>query len=116
MQGRDKKQDYKVEFYNSSDGDLEIRYFDTLQDSFYRSWRLPKDVVKELILWWRKLRKNKNIHFPIKEDTKICEFNMYTEKSIDIREFDSLGRYKTIGWSLPKETVEELINWDRKEK
>jgi len=37
-------------------------------------------------------------------------------KYINIREFDSLGRPKMIGWSLPKPVIEELINWGGKEK
>lgn len=116
MQRLDEKPDYKVEFKNSPNGDLEIRYFDPPCDSSYYSWRLPKKVVEELISWWKKLRKNKDIIFPIKEKTKICEFTMYTEKSVDVREFDSFGRLKIVGWSLPNVTVEELMDWHGKEK
>lgn len=115
----DKKGNYKVEFENLSDESLEVRYFDDSRDSSYRSWRLPKKVVGELITWWKELKKNKNINFPIKTRTKICKFNMYTEKYIGIREFDTLGRYKLAGWSLPKVVLEELIDWDigiKKEK
>lgn len=112
----DKIGNYKVEFENLSDGSLEVRYFDDHNDSSYRSWRFPKEVVKEIVSWWRKLMEKKNIHFPIKEKTRICEFNMYTEKCIEIREFDSLGRYKMTGWSLPKAVVEKLIKWDVKDK
>jgi len=107
---------YRIEFNIFPNGDLEIRYFDTPRDFSYRSWKLPKRVVEELISWWKKLKKNKSIHFPIKERTKICEFNMYTEKYIDIREFDSLGRFKMTGWSLPKVAVEELVNWSEKDR
>jgi len=71
-------------------------------------------VVEDLISWWNKLKKNKSILFPIKERTKICEFTMYTKKHIDIREFDNLGRFKMIGWSLPKVVAEELIDWEKK--
>lgn len=112
----DKKGSYKVEFENLSDGSLEVRYFDDYKDSSYRSWRLPKEVVGELIFWWKELKKNKNINFPIKVKTKNCEFSMRTEKYVDIREFDTLGRYKLARWSLPKVAVEELIDWDEKEK
>jgi len=107
---------YRIEFNIFPNGDLEIRYFDTPRDFSYRSWKLPKRVVEELISWWKKLKKNKSIHFPAKEKTKICEFNMYTEKYIDIREFDSLGRFKMTGWSLPKVAVEELVNWSEKDR
>ena len=112
----DKKGSYKVEFENLSDGSLEVRYFDDYKDSSYRSWRLPKGVVGKLIAWMKELKNNKNINFPIKTKTKICEFSMQTEKYIGIREFDTLGRYKVVGWNLPKVAVEELIDWDEKEK
>ena len=110
MQRRDKKQDCKVVLINSSDGILEVRYFDDYKDERYRSWKMPKTVAEELIFWWKRLKQNKGKEFPIKEKTKICEFSMNTEKYIEVREFNSLGSYKMIGWSLPKEVVEELIN------
>lgn len=112
MQRLNKRPDYRVEFKDSPNGDIEIRYFAPPQDTSCRSWKLPKEAIEELICWWKKLRKSKNIHFPIKEMTKICEFNMYTEKYIDIRELDSQCRLKMVGWSLPKVVVEELIDWD----
>jgi hypothetical protein len=111
MQSPSRRPDYRIEFKNFSNGDLEIRYFDTPRDSSCRFWKLPKEVVEELISWWERLRKNKNMRFPIKKKTKICEFTMYTENYIEIREFDNLGRYKMIGFSLPKDVVEELVNW-----
>ncbi len=72
--------------------------------------------IAQLGLYIKALKKNKNINFPIKVKTKNCEFSMRTEKYVDIREFDTLGRYKLARWSLPKVAVEELIDWDEKEK
>jgi len=112
----DKKDNYKVEFINSSDGILEVRYFDDYKDERYRSWKMPRAVAEELIFWWKRLKQSKGKELPIKEKTKICEFSMNTEKYIEAREFDSSGRYKMTGWSLPKGVVEELINWDGKSK
>jgi hypothetical protein len=40
---------------------------------------------------------------------------MSTENYIEIREFDSLGRFKMTGWNLPKVAVEELVNWSEKD-
>lgn len=112
----DKQGNYKVEFVNSSDGVLEMRYFDDCKDERYRSWKMPRTVAEELISWQKRLKQSKDEKFPIKEKAKICEFSMNTEKYIEVREFDSSGRYKMAGWSLPKEIVEELINWDGKSK
>lgn len=41
---------------------------------------------------------------------------MFTEKSIDIRESVSLRGLTMVGYHLPKVVVEELINWDGKNK
>lgn len=112
----DKQDNYKVEFVNSSDGILEMRYFDDCKDERYRSWKMPGAVAKELISWQKRLKQSKGKKFPIKEKTKICEFNMNTEKYIEVREFDGFDRYKMTGWNLPKEVVEELINWNGKSK
>ena len=112
----DNEGNYRVEFENLSDENLEIRYFDDYKNFSYQSWRLPKEVAGELIAWWKELKKNKNINFPIKTNTKICESSMQTEKYINIREFGTLGRYKVVCWNLPKVAVEELIDWDEKEK
>lgn len=106
----DKQDNYKVELVNSSDRILEVRYFDDCKDERYRSWKMPKAIAKELISWQKRLKQSKGKGLPIKEKAKICEFSMNTEKYIEIREFDNLGRYKMTGWSLPKGVVEELIN------
>ncbi len=111
-----KQGNYKVEFINLSDEILEMRYFDDCKDERCRSWKMPRAVAEELVSWQKKFKQSKIKKFPIKEKTKICEFNMNTEKSVEVREFDGLGRYKMTGWSLPKEVVEELINWDGKSK
>ncbi|MBC8548363.1 MAG: hypothetical protein H8D23_01805 [Candidatus Brocadiales bacterium] len=103
--------DYMVEFKKALNGELEICYFENSQDSAFRSWVLPKEIVYELILWWKKLQKN-NIQLPIIEKTDICEFNMFTEKSLDIRESVSLRGLTLVGYLLPKVVVEELIDWD----
>jgi hypothetical protein len=106
---------YKIEFEAFPNGDLEIRYFNNPDDTSYYSWRLPEKVVEKLVSWWKKLRENRNIQFPVKEKTENCEFVMHTGKSVDIREIDSLGRYKTKGWTLPIVVVEELVNCHGKE-
>ena len=50
----DRKGSYKDEFINLSDEDLEIRYFNGYNGSSYRSWRIPKVVIEELIVWLKK--------------------------------------------------------------
>ena len=111
MQRQDKKQDYKVELINISDEILEVRYFDNRKDECYLSWKIPRVVIKELILWWKRLVESKSKKLPIKEKKKICEFNMSTDKCINIREFDNFGRYKIIGWSFSSVVMEKLIDW-----
>ena len=97
----------KVEFF-ANNGIIEIRYFDTPKDELYRSWKLPESIVHELIAWWISLRKNKEITFPLQKRTKVCELTMHTEKNIEIKSLDCLGRTNMTGWSLPAVVVEKL--------
>ena len=101
--------EYRVEFKDLPDEILEVRYFQPPKDSSCLSWKMPKGVADETIAWMEKKRKDKQLRFPVKEKTKVCEFTMNNENSISIKEFDEFGRYKTIGWSLPKGAVEELM-------
>lgn len=105
----------KVEFITHN-GAIEVRYFDTPKDKLYRSWRLPESLVGELITFWTMLKKDKKITFPLQKRTKVCELTMHTEKYIEIKSLDSLGRTNMTGWSLPNIVVEELISWSAKEK
>ena len=105
----------RVEFF-ANNGIIEIRYFDTPKDPLYRSWRLPESITHELIAFWKSLKKNKEINFPLKKRTGLCEFTMYTEKFIEIKSLDCRGRTNMTGWSLPNVVVVELISWSAKEK
>ena len=101
--------EYRVEFRDLPDERLEIRYFEPPNDPSCLSWKMPNGVVYETIAWLEKQRKDKKVSFPVKEQTKTCEIAMNNENSISIKEIDRFGRYKTIGWSLPKGVLEELI-------
>ena len=105
----------KVEFFTDN-GIIEIRYFDTPKDELYRSWKLPESLVGELITFWIMIKKDKKITFPLQKRTKVCEFAMNTEKYIEIKSLDCLGRTNMTGWSLPNIVVEELISRSAKQK
>jgi len=102
----------KVEFF-ANNGIIEIRYFDTLKDELYRSWKLPESIAHELIAWWISLKKNKEITFPLKKRTKVCELTMHTEKNIEIKSLDCLGRTNMTGWSLPAVVIKKLVVWQK---
>ncbi len=103
---------YTVEFKSFPNGDLEIRYFfNNRKDDSYYSWKLPEKVAEEFISSWKQLRKKKTLHFPVKKRTENCEFILYKEKSVLLKEIDSAGDYKTSGLFLPEVVVEELVNW-----
>lgn len=105
----------KIEFIENGKT-LEIRYFDTPEDHFYLGWRLPKSIVKELINFWLDLKENKRINFPLQKRNNLSEFTMYTDKFVEIKSLDSLGRTSMTGWSLPKVVIEELISWSTKKR
>ncbi len=98
----------RVEFF-ANNGIIEIRYFDTPKEELYRSWKLPESIAHELIAWWISSNKNKRITFPLQKRTKVCELTMHTEKNIEIKSLDCLGRTNMTGWSLPAVVVEKLV-------
>jgi hypothetical protein len=104
------KLNYTIECYELPDGKLEVRYFETIKDSSYLAWILPKKVVDTLIAWWKRCGKNNVLQFPITKKTKVCEITMYSNNSIHLREVDNLGRYKLVGWDLPKIVVDEIAD------
>jgi hypothetical protein len=104
----------KIEFFNNN-GNLEIHYFDDPENPHYLFWIIPDSIINELIDFWENL-KNKEVIFTLNKRAKFCVFIMYTEKFIEIKPLDSLGRTNMIGWSLPKVVVEELISLFKKEK
>ena len=98
----------KVEFF-ADNAILEIRYFDTPKDESCRSWKLPESIANELIIWWMSLKKNKEIILPLQKRTKVCALTMHTEKYIEIKSLDCLGRTNMTGWSLPVVVIEKLV-------
>jgi len=102
----------RVEFF-ADNGIIEIRYFDTPKDELYRSWKLPETIAHELIAWRINLKKDKEITFPLKKITKVCELTMHTEKNIEIKSLDCLGRTNMTGWSLPVAVVGHLVIWQK---
>lgn len=102
----------RVEFF-ANNGIIEIRYFDTLKDELYRSWKLPESIVHELITWRMSSKKNKGITFPFQKRTKVCEITMNTKKYIEVKSLDCRGRANMTGWNLPAVVVERLIVWQK---
>jgi len=118
----------RIEFF-ANDKIIEIRYFDDLaaltinpecnrsldtpNDQHYRSWKLPEAIAEELIVWWVRSIKDKQIVFPLEKKSKSCHFTMYTEKYIEIKSLDCRGRMDMTGWNLPTVVIEKLIVWQK---
>jgi len=100
----------KVEFI-AQDGLIEIRYFDSPEDEQCRSWRIPLSIADSVIAWRQKIKKQKEITFPLQERTKVCEITMNSSKSVEIKSLDSMGRTNMTGWSLPILAVDNLGEW-----
>ncbi len=99
----------KVEL-SAQDGLIEIRFFDSPEDELYRSWKLPVPIADSLIAWRQKINKQKNA-FPLKGRTKVCEITMNSDKGVEIKSLDSMGRTNMTGWSLPVVVIEKLVVW-----
>lgn len=108
-----RSQEYKIHIIELPEELLEVRYYESSEDSTYLSWKIPVLVVEELTVWWREKKSNEKPSYPLKGRTKSCEITINSETTICIREFDKTGRYKTIGWSLPKGAMEELMTRGR---
>jgi len=108
---KDTKKNVRVEVIPYPAGEVELRYYDDPEVDSYLGWKLPGYVAQELVNWWEKFRLNKAREYPINKKTKNCQIIMYTDKYIEIRETDELGRLKMGGWSLPRVVMEELVRW-----
>ena len=105
--------DTRVEFIIHENGTIEVCYFDNPKDGSCFSWKLPRSVIGELVRWWMKFKKDRQITFPLSQRNKKCEFTMCSEKYVEINEIDSRGRTNMTGWSLPVVVVEQLLIWQR---
>ena len=111
---KDTKKKVRVEIIAHSGEEIELRYYNSPEIDSYLGWRLPESVARELVMWWEKFRLNRKREYPVSEKREKCQIIMYTDKYIDIREFDQLGRLKMGGWSLPRVIIEELVKWKNK--
>lgn len=98
--------DYRVEIERLKSGYLEVRYFDDVKNRSYLAWRLPAEVVDDVVKFWRNYKITHTVHFPIVVKTDSCEITMFTKESVQLREFDALGRYRLSGWHLPKDVMD----------
>lgn len=92
----------------TSDGIVEIRYYDLPDDQLYRSWKMPDTITEELVSVWR--TKNKGAEapcLPIEISTKLCKIAI-REKYIEVKSLDRLGRSTMTGWIFPKDVLEAL--------
>jgi len=99
----------KVEF-SLQDGLIQIRYFDSPQDERCRSWRIPVTIADSVSAWRQQINKQKS-SFPLKERTTVCEITMNSDKSVEVKSLDSMGRTDMIGWSLPVLAVDNFVTW-----
>lgn len=102
----------KVELFTDN-GIIEIHYFDNPKDRFYCNWKLPEAIADELIAWWARFMKDKQVVFPIEKKSKSCQFTMYSEKYIEIKSLDCQGRMNMTGWNLPAVAIEKLVIWQK---
>lgn len=90
---------------------IEMRYFED-ESNRYRSWKLSKSIVNELIPWWRTV-KFKLKEFPIIKSEKFYEFRMDVAKYVYIKEFKTGNSFCKGSWDIPVALVEALSDMER---
>lgn len=90
---------------------IELRYFED-DTNKYRSWRLSKSIVNELIPWWKSV-KFKLKKFPIIKSEKFYEFRMDVCKYVYIKEFDADSHYCCGSWDIPVVLIEALSEMEK---
>lgn len=101
--------DYRVEIERMKNGYIEIRYFEDVKNPSYLAWRLPEEVIDDIVTFWKSYKIKKTICFPLIRKTTFCEITMFTKESVLLRELDALGRYRMSGWHLPN-VVMDIIS------
>jgi len=99
-------QNYRIETAFLNPETVELRFYESSEDSTYRGWKMSLPVASAVADWWR----NNGVQFlkgkKIKSD--IVDITLLSDSHAEIRALDSLGRPKLTGWSLPIIVVEAL--------
>ena len=99
-------QNYRIETVFLNPSTVELKFYESLEDSTYRGWKISLPIAVAVADWWR----NNGVQSPkgkkIKSD--IVDITLLSATHAEIRALDSLGRPKLTGWSLPIIVVEAL--------
>jgi len=99
-------QNHRIEtvFFNPETVDL--RFYESAEDSTYRGWKMSLPVAAAVADWWRNNGDQSPKGKKVKSD--IVDITLLSASHVEIRALDSLGRPKLTGWSLPIIVVEAL--------
>ncbi len=94
----------RVEIIPLDSANVEIRLHEGIEDTAYRSWKIPRSVATLIAFWWKYRESDSKRE---KRFTNVV-IRMPSSGIIDIKELDTLGHPKPAGWSLPVVVVEAL--------
>lgn len=99
-------QNYRIETVFLNSETVELRLYESAEDSTYRGWKMNLPIASAVADWWR----NNGAQSPKGEKVKsdIVDMTLLSDSHAEIRALDSLGRPKLTGWSLPITVVEAL--------
>lgn len=102
----------RIEFIkNVEDHFVEIRLYDSFNKcSSCLCWKIPINVIEELIKWWKE-KKQIKVDCSKEEKRGHVQFYIYLDESVKVEELDDLGRPKLVGWCLPRIVIDELNKW-----
>lgn len=99
-------QNYRIETVLLNPEIVELRLYESSEDSTYRGWKMSLPIAAAVAGWWRNNGAQSPKGKKIKSD--IVDITLLSDSHAEIRALDSLGRPKPTGWSLPIIVVEAL--------
>lgn len=102
----------QVEIEHMTDGQVEVRLFDCPKNGKYLSWKIPLLEAQDLSSWWEEEAHPKTLRLPLIDSIyRSIQISMYSPTLVLIKGFDAYGTPKIVGFSLPTEVVEALVNY-----
>lgn len=85
---------------------VELRWYESLHDRTYRSWKMHRSVAAAVADWWR----HSGVHSLELKKTRsgMVEITRVSPSYAEIRALDPKGRPHMTGWSLPIPAVMAL--------
>jgi len=101
----EKRESFQIEFVFLNPDIVEVKLYDNITDKSYRSWKMTVTVAGCIASWWQEQISGKTPEKRFRDAVIIT----HSTNFVDVKELDTLGQPKPIGWSLPIVVVDALV-------